>query len=171
MVRGCLRRIERLARPLWLGAVALGLGDAGATGPDHPSAAADAPRETPPSGALTVHVSQLRNDRGRVAVALFTSAKDFPDQRRALAGRLTRIRDGRAAVRFDGLPPGKYAVAVLHDENQNDEMDFNFLGMPLEGYGFSNDASALFGPPSFAAAAFTLRPRPSSITVQTRYFL
>jgi uncharacterized protein (DUF2141 family) len=118
-----------------------------------------------------VRVTQLRNDRGTLAVALFASAKDFPDQRRALAGRLTRIRGGRAAVRFDGLRPGEYAVAVLHDENQNNEMDFNFLGMPLEGYGFSNDASALFGPPSFAAAAFRLRPRPSSITVQTRYFL
>ena len=159
------RRIARLARTLWLGAVALGLGGAVADRP----AAAEPPRE-PPEGALTVRIDHLRNARGRVAVALFASAKDFPDQRRALAGRLTPISDGRATVRFDGLRPGVYAVAVLHDENQNDEMDFNFLGMPLEGYGFSNDASALFGPPSFAAAAFTLRPRPSSITVKTRYF-
>jgi len=171
MMAARLRRIASLARPFRLRAVAFGLAGAVAASLDRPSAAAESSREGPATGALTVRVSQLRNDRGKVAVALFASAKDFPDQRRALAGRLTRIRNGRATVRFDGLRPGEYAIAVLHDENQNNEMDFNILGMPLEGYGFSNDASALFGPPSFAAAAFRLRPRPSAITVQTRYFL
>ena len=63
-----------------------------------------------------------------------------------------------------------YAVAVLHDENDNAKMDFNFLGMPLEGYGFSNDASALFGPPSFSAAAFRLTARASHVSVKIRYF-
>jgi uncharacterized protein (DUF2141 family) len=119
---------------------------------------------------LTVRVSQLRNARGRVAVALFASPSDFPDQKRALAGQLAKIDKGRAAVTFTGLKPGLYAVAVLHDENDNEKMDFNFLGMPLEGYGFSNDASAPFGPPSFEAAAFKLTPRPSYIPVKVRYF-
>lgn len=119
--------------------------------------------------SLRVQMSALRNERGRVAVALFASEQDFPDQQRALAGQLARIEGGRAEVTFSGVRPGVYAVAVLHDENENAKMDFNFLGMPLEGYGFSNDASATFGPPSFAAAAFRLAPRPSSITVKVRY--
>jgi uncharacterized protein (DUF2141 family) len=124
-----------------------------------------------PAGvALTVRVNGLSNERGRVAVALFASAEAFPDQKRALAGRVAKIEKGRAAVRFAGLRPGTYAVAVLHDENANAKMDFNFLGMPLEGYGFSNDASAPFGPPSFQAAAFALRPRDSFIPVRMRYF-
>jgi uncharacterized protein (DUF2141 family) len=120
--------------------------------------------------ALTVRINGLSNDRGSVAVALFASADAFPDQKRALAGQLAKIEKGRAAVRFAGLRPGTYAVAVLHDENQNSKMDFNFLGMPLEGYGFSNDASAPFGPPSFKAAAFELTPRDSFIPVRMRYF-
>jgi uncharacterized protein (DUF2141 family) len=124
----------------------------------------------PPSVALTVRVHGLSSDRGRVAVALFASAEAFPDQKRALAGQLARIEKGRATVRFAGVRPGIYAVAVLHDENENAKMDFNFLGMPLEGYGFSNDASAPFGPPSFKAASFSLRPRDSFISVRTRYF-
>jgi uncharacterized protein (DUF2141 family) len=140
--------------------------------------AGDAPAEEHGAGgaapaerfALTVRVHGLSNARGRVAVALFASAATFPDQKRALAGGLARIDKGRAAVRFDGLRPGVYAVAVLHDENENSKMDFNFLGMPLEGYGFSNDASAPFGPPSFEAAAFVLRPRASFIPVRMRYF-
>ena len=120
--------------------------------------------------ALTVRLQGLANDRGRVAVALFDSADAFPDQKRAIRGQLAKIEKGRAAVRFEAVRPGVYAVAVLHDENENDEMDFNFLGMPLEGYGFSNDASAPFGPPSFAAAKFRLQPRNSFISVKMRYF-
>jgi uncharacterized protein (DUF2141 family) len=120
--------------------------------------------------SLTVRISELESDKGRVAVALFASSQDFPDQKRASAGKLTRISGGRASVTFTNLRPGIYAVAVLHDENENSKMDFNFLGMPLEGYGFSNDASAPFGPPSFAAAAFKLVPRNSFVAIKTRYF-
>lgn len=119
---------------------------------------------------LTVQISQLRNAKGRVAVALFASAADFPNQAHALRGRLAKITDGRARVVFDALPPGIYAVAVLHDENENAKMDFNFLGMPLEGYGFSNDAAVILGPPSFQAAAFTLLPRASTLSIKVRYF-
>jgi uncharacterized protein (DUF2141 family) len=140
---------------------------AGAAPASEPGAGASKP---PASVALTVRVHGLSSDRGRVAVALFASAEAFPDHKRALAGQLARIEKGRAAVRFAGVRPGLYAVAVLHDENENAKMDFNFLGMPLEGYGFSNDASAPFGPPSFKAASFTLKPRDSFISVQTRYF-
>jgi uncharacterized protein (DUF2141 family) len=170
MVSARPRLPSRVPSALGLGVAALGLGGALSASPDEPRTADDSAGNAA-TAALTVRVGHLRNDRGRVAVALFASAKDFPEQRRALAGRLTRIRSGHASVHFDGLVPGVYAVAVLHDENENDEMDFNFLGMPREGYGFSNDASAPFGPPSFAAAAFTLRPRPSFIAIETRYFL
>jgi uncharacterized protein (DUF2141 family) len=128
------------------------------------------PSKTPERFALSVRVTGLENDTGRVAVALFASADAFPEQKRALRGQLTRIQKGRASVTFPDLPPGRYAVAVLHDENENSKMDFNFLGMPLEGYGFSNDASAPFGPPSFDDAAFRLGARPSFVTVKVRYF-
>jgi uncharacterized protein (DUF2141 family) len=130
-----------------------------------------ADQKAAPAGvSLTVRISELDSDKGRVAVALFASSQDFPDQKRASAGKLTRISGGRASVTFTNLRPGIYAVAVLHDENENSKMDFNFLGMPLEGYGFSNDASAPFGPPSFAAAAFKLVPRNSFVAIKTRYF-
>ncbi len=120
---------------------------------------------------LTVRVNELNNDKGRVAVALFASAADFPDQKHAIAGKLTKSANQRARVTFSDLKPGLYAVAVLHDENENSKMDFNFLGMPLEGYGFSNDASGVLGPPSFEAAAFQLKARASFVPVTMRYFL
>jgi uncharacterized protein (DUF2141 family) len=119
---------------------------------------------------LSVEVNAVRSNAGRVAVALFDSRDAFPEQRKALRGALSKIDGARALVRFVDIEPGVYAVAVLHDENQNSKMDFNFLGMPLEGYGFSNDAAVTFGPPSFAEAAFRLRPRNSKIAIRMRYF-
>ena len=132
-------------------------------------AAEPAPKEEP-LAQLRVRITGLNNDKGRVAVALFASASDFPKQERALLGELTPIANKTAQVTFRNLRPGLYALAVLHDENQNSKMDFNFLGMPLEGYGFSNDASAMFGPPSFADAAFKLKARPSAVSIKMRYF-
>lgn len=154
------------SRRMGLGAAAL----VGTLAVDMPAASDDRGRQDSPTVALTVRVNGLNNDRGRVAVALFASSEAFPDQKRALAGQLAKIEKGRAVVRFAGLSPGLYAVAVLHDENENAKMDFNFLGMPLEGYGFSNDASAPFGPPSFEDAAFQLKPRDSFVPVRVRYF-
>jgi uncharacterized protein (DUF2141 family) len=135
-----------------------------------PASSAPAAGEPPDTGTLKVRIAGLKNDRGRVAVALFSSAVGFPRSERAFRGQLAGIQGGRASVTFPSLRPGTYALAVLHDENQNNEMDFNFLGMPLEGYGFSNDASALFGAPSFESAAFRLLPRPSVLTINARYF-
>jgi uncharacterized protein (DUF2141 family) len=132
--------------------------------------AAERGSDPSPTTVLTVHVNGLRNNQGQLAVALFASAAAFPRQERALRGQMVRIVGGRARVTFRDLRPGVYAVAVLHDENTNQKMDFNFLGMPLEGYGFSNDAAALFGPPSFASAAFRLLPRPSTVSIKARYF-
>ena len=132
-------------------------------------AAEPAPKDEP-LAQLRVQITGLNNDKGRVAVALFASASDFPKQERALLGELTPIANKTAQVTFRNLRPGLYALAVLHDENQNSKMDFNFLGMPLEGYGFSNDASAMFGPPSFADAAFQLKARPSRVSIKMRYF-
>ena len=64
------------------------------------------------------------------------------------------ISDGHASCIFDNAAPGKYAVSVFHDENSNGKMDTNFVGMPKEGVGASNNAKGHFGPPKFDAAAF-----------------
>lgn len=119
---------------------------------------------------LSVQVHGLRNDRGRVAVAVFNDPDAFPDQEQALVGKLAPINKRSSRVVFNGLRPGVYAIAVLHDENKNDKMDFSFLGMPQEGFGFSRDAAVVLGPPSFKAAAMKLRAKHSLIKVKARYF-
>jgi uncharacterized protein (DUF2141 family) len=139
------------------------------------SQAIDVPDAEPSAGSeatvsLSVRLSEFRSAEGRVAVALFDTEGSFPDQKKALRGKTVRIDGTTAFVRFDGLKPGVYAVAVLHDENSNDKMDFNLVGMPLEGFGFSNDAKVWLGPPSFDSAAFRLKERGGQIRIKVRYF-
>jgi uncharacterized protein (DUF2141 family) len=78
---------------------------------------------------------------------------------------------GRYWARCDFLdiPPGTYALAVIHDENMDGKLGTNSVGIPTEGYGFSNDASALMGAPSFNAASFAYSGRTLELTVSLNY--
>ena len=74
-------------------------------------------------------------------------------------------------VVLHGLPPGQYAVQTFHDENGNKKVDRNFIGLPKEGVGFSNDAPIRMGPPKWADAMFTFNGAEQTIQLKTRYFL
>ena len=63
--------------------------------------------------------------------------------------------NARVTIVFNDVPPGEYAISLLHDENGNGKAD-TVLFLPKEGFGFSRDAKARFGPPKFSAAAFTV---------------
>jgi len=110
--------------------------------------------------AITVDMTGFRSDKGQALVALFTSAKGFPDQPKQAVRRVAvKIRrGGKARAVLRSLPPGTYAVAVLHDEDGDREMKTGFLGRPKEGYGASRDARGKLGPPRFDDARLTLRP-------------
>ena len=104
---------------------------------------------------IHVDVEGLRNDKGQVMCALYSSAEGFPkDGSKALAQLKSPIANGHAVCDFTGIGPSTYAIAVFHDENSNGKMDTNFVGMPREGVGASNDAQGHFGPPPFDKAAF-----------------
>ncbi|MGC6485050.1 MAG: DUF2141 domain-containing protein [Candidatus Puniceispirillales bacterium] len=72
---------------------------------------------------------------------------------------------------FAGLDPGTYSLALFHDENSNGELDTVFFGIPTEGHGFSNNASAPFGPPDFNATAFEMTGEDQHMTVDLRYLV
>lgn len=93
-----------------------------------------------------------RNDRGVVRCALFGDDDEWLGQARMHG--TTRIRAKLASCRFDGVPPGTYAVVAYHDENENAELDKNLVGIPKEGYAASRDAHRVLGAPSYADARF-----------------
>lgn len=103
--------------------------------------------------SITVQIDGLKNKNGYVAIGLFDRYSDFPEGD-DLQSKYVEANGSSVEVIFEGLEPGTYAIAVLHDENGNEEMDYNEYGMPQEGFAFSNNAMGQEGPPSFGDASF-----------------
>ena len=123
----------------------------------------------PRTSKLTITIKKLRNDRGVVYVALFSDEKGF-DSNRPIRGGAVPISERTAQIVFGNLPSGEYGISFFHDENKNGVLDSNLLGIPTEGFGFSNDAMGLFGPPGFSKVVFPYRDDSSEIVLHTRYF-
>lgn len=98
--------------------------------------------------SLTVKVTGLENNKGKVIVALLDENEQDVDDIH------TPIKDNECSVTFKNVKHGKYAVRFIHDENENEELDMNFIGIPKEGFGFSNDAMGRFGPKDFSEWLF-----------------
>jgi uncharacterized protein (DUF2141 family) len=135
-----------------------------------PSPIAAATPATGSENALDLEVVGLRNDAGEVGCSLFNDPVAYPrDGSKVLSHVWAPIHDHKAACEFVGLKPGTYAAVVFHDENGDREFNMNAFGMPKEGYGFSNDAAALFGPPKFAAASFNYSGKKFYSVITIRY--
>ena len=119
-------------------------------------AAVSSPQAQPPQANLIhVEIAGLRNENGQDLCALYSSPAGFPkNSDSAVLHAKSAISHGHSICEFSGIAVGKYAVSVFHDENSNGKLDTNFLGIPREGVGASNNAKGHFGPPKFDAAAF-----------------
>lgn len=120
-----------------------------------------------------VHITIVTaNSSGRVFCAMWRGPDGYPTKRKKAAheGIDRHIVEERATIVFDGVRAGQYAVACFHDENNNNDLDLNFLGIPIEATGASNDARAFFGPPSYGDAHFTVSSMSTKrIVVPTHY--
>jgi len=98
----------------------------------------------------------MAGNQMRVAVYSANAQEQFPSDDKFYRGVVNEATGDRLTVVISDLPPGKYAVAAYVDKYRSGRQDKNFLGVPKEIYGFSNDVRGLFGPPDFAAAAFDI---------------
>ena len=110
------------------------------------------------AGELTIEVSGISPDRGKIYVAVYDRQDTFPTAGQQRTGQILEATGQRLTVHFRDLPPGQYAAVAYQDLNGNGKLDKNFLGIPKEPYGFSNGARGSAGPPKFTAAAVTLNP-------------
>jgi uncharacterized protein (DUF2141 family) len=109
------------------------------------------------SGSIAVTIPNVRNAAGTVRCALFTAAPGFPGASPLDRGQNNaRATKGEVRCTFERVPPGTYAVSVLHDENDDSRLDTNFFGIPKEGYGASNNVLPATSGPTFEASRFTL---------------
>lgn len=104
---------------------------------------------------LTVRVVDADPVTGTVEISLFNSAETFLKQPYLQTSGPVN-EDGSHQARFGKVPPGEYAVVVVHDENGNGKLDTGFLGFGGESYAYSNDARPLFGRPSFDEVKFAV---------------
>jgi len=120
---------------------------------------------------IHVKILGIRNSAGAVACALFESPEGFPTEfmKSATNIMMIKIRDMQARCDFLDIPSGTYALAVIHDENMDGKLGTNWLGVPREGHGFSNDAKALLGAPSFDAASFPYDGQNLDLTIRLNY--
>ena len=97
---------------------------------------------------LRVTLAGFEETTGGVRVALFASAEDFAADR-PFAGQFRRLTTDTVELVFTGLAPGRYGIITFHDQNENEKLDSNLVGMPSEPLGFSKNARGRFGPPAF----------------------
>lgn len=108
---------------------------------------------------IVMQVEALKTNEGPVFCDLHNNEKAFPNKpARAVARVKVRPIGGKATCVFENVAAGRYAVAVWHDANSNQKLDTNFVGIPKESVGSSNNAKGQFGPPKFKDAAFDYRP-------------
>jgi len=112
-------------------------------------------KERPVSGGdLKVVIIGLRNNKGDVKIGLYNSGKSFSGQGQKYRGAVVEIKEKKAVWVCHNIPFSYYAIKVFHDEDGDDRLDTNFLGIPTERFGFSNNRKVLFGPPDFEKAKF-----------------
>ena len=98
------------------------------------------------TGRLTIVITDLQNDDGNVLLALADTRENYESDDEAYRAFKILIEKGKAECIINDLPYGEYAIKLFHDENIDGELNSNFLGIPTEDYGFSNNATGTFGP-------------------------
>ena len=118
---------------------------------------------------LTVEIEGLSNTKGQVCFSLFSSGRGFPDSKDdAVNTQCVKMTDKLLEVTFDNLQPQTYAVAVFWDDNEDGELNRNFLGIPTEKFGFSSNPVITTGPPKFGDSAVIVVGKNTRISIQLR---
>ncbi|WP_205879150.1 DUF2141 domain-containing protein [Leptolyngbya sp. BC1307] len=140
-----------------------------------------------PSSSLTVEVAGLKNTAGQVCFSLFESSEGFPQAEEAVIARqcvaastatiesatsadALEAMAGRLSVVFEGLESGTYAVSVLHDENEDSQINTGLFGVPTEGFGFSRNPTIRTSVPAFREAAVFVLGRRATTQIDLIYY-
>ena len=137
-----LRFRTRISCGLFLGSAALALASQSASAAD-----------------LVIHIINEHDNNGVAFIALQAEneADEFPNGKAVFTKQIAMAPNCKIKFTVKDIPAGTYAVNGFLDLNDNEKLDYNLVGAPTEPYGFSNDARGLYGPPSFADAAFVIK--------------
>lgn len=128
--------------------------------------------QTTTNSSLTVMINGIKKQSGQVCLSLFSSSQGFPsNSSSALQAQCTIVDDKPLAITFRNLKAGSYAVAAIHDVNNDSNLNRNFLGIPTEGIGFSRNPRIVTGPPKFNDSVVLINGSSTSIQIQLQYLL
>lgn len=113
--------------------------------------------------SLVINLSGMQNTNGKVNIAIYNSANTFNDPNQAINELFLTCTGSNMTITIDSITPGDYAFAIFHDENDNQQLDQNWLNIPTEGFAFSNNAMGSFGPPTWNQSKFSI-PNSSTTT-------
>lgn len=116
------------------------------------------------AGEMRVEVRNVDAEQGQLLVAVFDRADAWLKQ--PLRGLRLDARRGVVSGTFGDLPPGEYALSVVHDLNGNGRLDSNVVGIPTEPYAFSNKATGSFGPANFEQAKITVGATGATVVLE-----
>lgn len=121
---------------------------------------------------VVVHVSNFENNKGVCLVCLFDNASAFTGKGQPVKKIIVAATTGTAVATFSNVPVGTYAVSVIHDANANNKFDTNFLGIPTEGYGASQNKLPFASAPKFDANKFSVAANATvTVPIKLRYIL
>ena len=115
---------------------------------------------------LVLKVDEITAKKGVMMVALFNSEETYSSDKQTFSGQKVLVNANTITINFGDVPSGDYAIKLYQDENENGVIDKNVVGMPTEGYGFSNNGGAM-GQPKFEAAKFSVNAD-TAITIHLR---
>ena len=124
------------------------------------------------TGDLSVAIEGLQNSRGVVCLKIFSGSQGFPSENTNVADQTCVAIDTiPLTVTFDDLAFGNYAIALYHDSNGDGQLNRGAFGIPVEGFGFSNNPAIRMGPAEFEEAMFLWAGANTAITIQMQYSL
>ncbi len=121
------------------------------------------------TGEIVVNIDNIKSNKGVFIVALFKNEDTF--LKKSFQSKTLSPEEVKKPISFKGIPDGQYAVSVIHDENENGELDTNWVGIPKEPFGFSKKTMGTFGPPSFKETCVQVQGDTQTTTVKMKNIL
>ncbi len=106
--------------------------------------------------AIHIQVEGIKEVKGKLFIGLYNNKEGFRDTEKVFASQIIAVEGDTVTTQLPDIPAGEYALTLFHDKNDNGKLDTNFLGIPKEKYGFSNNPKVRFKAPGFDKCSFTV---------------
>jgi len=125
--------------------------------------------ESQTGGEIELLIKGAKSNDGVIRVLIFDKEDGFPEEpKKAIKALSLPISNLSAKVTIENLPSGSYAISVFHDEDSDGKMKKNNFGIPIDRYGFSNNPTLYFGPPSFSKCAVQVKKSTVKVEIKLR---